>query len=100
MIRSLLEGLRVPALMTRKEVAELARVTEMTVIRWGKADLLTVHRIGRQVRYFRSEVFGLLGLPEPVESPAPPPPFRRKPGRKKAAARQPATPKATRSAGP
>lgn len=53
-------------LMTAQEVAELCGVDPRTVQRWGRNGKLTTRRTpgGGGVRFFRSQVYELMGLTE------------------------------------
>jgi len=44
--------------LTRDDVASLLKVSKVTIWNWSgaKANILTPHRIGNQVRYLKSEV--------------------------------------------
>lgn len=54
----------VPALLNRREVAELLRVSPVTVTRWSQRGLLTTIRTpGGHRRYYETEVRALLGTP-------------------------------------
>jgi excisionase family DNA binding protein len=53
-----------PVLMTTSEVAELFRVEPLTIQRWIKAGQLEGHRVGREWRFWRSDVMALLGRGE------------------------------------
>ncbi len=47
-------------LLTRKEVAEILGVSLMTLNRWDKQSILKPSRIGRKVRYLKSDVMSSL----------------------------------------
>lgn len=55
-----------PDLLTVREVAELLRVSPLTIKRWGKRGKLVPIRINSRGdrRYRKSQVLWLLGIPE------------------------------------
>ena len=55
-------------LMTAAEVMALFRVTRQTLYRWRQADKLAAVRVGRLVRYRRSDVEALLSPAPPAEA--------------------------------
>lgn len=46
-------------LLTQKQAAELLQVTTATIIRWQRIGELPVTRVGRSVRYRKSDLLGL-----------------------------------------
>jgi excisionase family DNA binding protein len=42
--------------LSRKEARQLLKVSNVTIIDWGKRGIIPVHRIGGTVRYKRSEL--------------------------------------------
>jgi excisionase family DNA binding protein len=53
-----------PELLTRREVADLFRVSSVTVLRMERAGKLAPVRVGRQVRYRETEVRRLMEVGE------------------------------------
>ena len=53
--------MEIEKLLTRREVAEIAKVSSRTVLNWEAKGLINGTRIGRTVRYDISEVKQLLG---------------------------------------
>lgn len=51
-------------LLTQTQAAELLQVTKTTLIRWQKMGDIAVVRVGRAVRYRKSDVLGLQGKKE------------------------------------
>lgn len=52
-------------LCTRREVADLYKVSVMTVMRWERAGLLRPIRIKRSIRYLQSDVLKLMDMYAP-----------------------------------
>ena len=44
-------------LLTRKEVAQILKVSLVTLHHWSKKGLLTPHRIGNKIRFNKADVF-------------------------------------------
>lgn len=62
-------------LMTQTKVAELFRVSSITITRWIRQGALTPFRtLGGHKRFRATEVLALAGLPRPTAEPEPPPP--------------------------
>lgn len=60
------EKSQVPVYLTRKEVSKLLRVSLVTLHDWNKRGLLVACRVGRGVRYRRSDVISYVdGANEP-----------------------------------
>lgn len=49
-------------LLTRNEVINLLKVSEVTVTKWTKEGFLKGYRLGQRVRYKKSEVMSALDL--------------------------------------
>lgn len=57
--KELLSNTNGDELLTQKQAAELLQVTTSTIIRWQNSGELPVTRVGRAVRYRRSDLLGL-----------------------------------------
>ena len=47
-------------LLTRKDLAQIFKVTEQTVVLWEKAKMFPALRLGSRVRYRRADVDGFI----------------------------------------
>lgn len=52
-----------PQLLTRKEVADMLKVSPKTISRLSDADILKRHSVGKRAyRYIKSEIFDYIGI--------------------------------------